>query len=154
MITFLTTIGSIAASLALQDIVDRADAAAAKGKGLGQDEVLAIVNDLLDQASAKGSKILAKVTNKLNSIKVPYSMSGAVKSYINKARNKAQKRVDDTTNKLSEFDQKSNTIRNRAQTLATSSDRYKQQYGEEDLNKIKHDASKAASIIGGIEQYV
>ena len=152
MTALLAALAMIAGSLLLDKtqtwIINKKN----KKNKVTSDDVISAVNKLTSEARAKGSEVLSKLSDKLNSITMPFGVSSAVKDYITRIRNKISSDFISAREDISNVETKLTQAENRANNLSAQSEDYRAQFGKQNLNDIIHDAKAGYDKIKDIEQ--
>lgn len=123
-----------------------------KRNNVTSDDIIAAVGKLTSEARAKGTEVLSKLNDKLNSINMPFGVSSAVKDYITRARNKISSDIASAREDIGNVETKLTQADNRANNLSVQSEDYRAQFGKQNLNDIIKDAKEGYDKIKDIEQ--
>lgn len=144
---------SIAVTLGLSRAVDTIDYIKAAKKNLTADDVVKASQAMINEARKKGNTIMDKLTERFESIQLPFSASSAVKDFVIKQRNAAKAKLDNAKKDLSDVEQKLNTAEQRANNFTYQPDsvKWKQGYVVED---IKNDVQDQINKLNSVEETI
>jgi flagellar motility protein MotE (MotC chaperone) len=151
--TALASLLSIAVTLGLSRAVDTIDYIKASKENLNADDVIKASQTMINEARKKGSNIMDKLTERFESIQLPFSASSAVKDFVIRQRNAAKDKLDKAKKDISDVEQTLNTAEQRANNFTYQPDSVKWKQGYV-VNEIKNDVQDQINKLNSVEETI